>query len=274
MAKILSFASWNVEHFHNDPARISRIVHVLNSKSPDVFAIYEVEGKEVFSLLMDEMPSHNFFITERADKSHMEILVGVRKSLNVFVTQKDEFRSKVPTLRPGTLVTIRKNGNDYTFLFLHLKSFNDPRSWGLRDDMFSHVASLKRKLDKSVGRDSNARFLVMGDLNTMGLSAPYNNVSDINADQEVEFLDKRMKRVGMRRLPKTHELSWWNGSENYEPGSKLDHVFADHKLTFKKFNDDSEIDVIGWPSLKHKAKQRKWIDEYSDHALLYGEIHG
>ena len=72
--------------------------------------------------------THSFFITEKTDKANMEILIGFRRSLNVFVTQRDEFRSKVPTLRPGTLATVRKDQEDYGFLFLHLKSFPNPRS--------------------------------------------------------------------------------------------------------------------------------------------------
>ncbi len=271
MAKILSFASWNVEHFHNDLARVQKVVDILKVRNPDIFGIYEVLGKDVFYTLMNQMPTHSFFITENND-SNMEILVGYRKSLNVFVTQRNEFRSKVPTLRPGTLATVRKNNQDYAFLFVHLKSLTDPRAWGLRDNMFSHSASLKRTLDKTPSANPTANFVILGDLNTMGLNAPYNNVSDIDSDQEIMFLDKRMQRVNMRRLTKTHELTWWNGSSNFAPGSKLDHVYADNNLNFKLFSG-SEIDVIGWPQKSTNTQKLSWINSHSDHALLYGEIH-
>lgn len=273
MAKLISFASWNVEHFRGKQDRVERVVSLLKETNPDVFALYEVEGKQVFNNLMSMMSTHSFFITEKTDKANMEILIGVRRSLNAFVTQRDEFRSKVPTLRPGTLVTLQINGENYGILFLHLKSFPDPRSWGLRDDMFRNVASLKRKLDNSPEASPTAKMIVIGDLNTMGLSAPYNNISDLSIDEEIRFLEKRFERVSLRRLPKTAELSWWNGSDKYAPGSPLDHVFGDINLNFKKFSGGAEVKVIGWPELNTETKQKAWIDKFSDHALLYGEVH-
>jgi endonuclease/exonuclease/phosphatase family metal-dependent hydrolase len=273
MSKILSFASWNVEHFNGDSSRVDRVVDLLKEVNPDLFAIYEVKGKTVFSQLMNKMSTHSFFITEKTDESNMEILVGYRKTISTFITQRDEFKSKVPTLRPGTLATVNKGGENYAFLFLHLKSFPDPRSWGLRDDMYKHVASLKKTLDKLPDSDPTAKFVVLGDFNTMGLNAPFNPISDINADQEIEFLENRFKRAKLRILKKTHPLSWWNGKDNYAPGSKLDHVFADKNLKFKKFDNNSEIKVIGWPEKDTKTKKLNWINKFSDHALLYGEIH-
>jgi endonuclease/exonuclease/phosphatase family metal-dependent hydrolase len=272
MAKVLSFASWNVEHFHGKAERVERVVSLLASVNADLFALYEVKGKTVYADLKTRMPTHNFVITERTDSSSMEILIGFRKSLDIFVTQRDEFRSKLPTMRPGMLATITRGGAEYAFLFLHLKSFDDPRSWGLRDDMFKHVASLKRALDRR-SPAGPAKFMVMGDLNTMGLSAPFNDVSDIDGMQELRFVEKRMGRVHLRRLPKTHELTWWNGSKNYAPGSSLDHVFAEETMRFKSFGDGAEIAVTGWPEEGTEDAQRSWIGRYSDHALLYGEIH-
>lgn len=272
MAKILSFASWNVEHFRGNPERVSRVVDLLKTKDPDIFALYEVFGKDVFFSLMDKMDTHNFFLTENTRDNDMEILIGFRRSLSVFVTQREEFQSKVPTLRPGTLVTVRESGDQYAFLFLHAKSFPDPRSWGLRDDMFKHAASLKRKLDKFAAPNT-AKFVCLGDFNTMGLTAPYNEISDIGADNEIESLTKRFKAAKMKRLQKTHELSWWNGKQTFEPGSKLDHVFADENLTFKKIDNIEKVEAIGWPEKATREERIAWINAYSDHALLYGEIH-
>jgi len=270
MAKAYSFASWNVEHFNGDPSRVERVVTLLQAKNPDVFAIYEVQGKAVFDALMELMETHQFSITENP-RSGMEILIGVRRSIPAFVTQREEFQSKVPTLRPGALVTLRKNDKNYPILFLHVKSLTDPRAWGLRDDMFSHVAKLKRVLDKQAGEGERAPFVVLGDLNTMGLNAPYNEKSDLTGDEEITSLTKRFSRVNMRPLTKSEELTWWNGKEEYDPGSKLDHVFADKTLTFKTFNGN-EVQVLGWPEETTKAKKRAWINKHSDHALLYGEL--
>jgi hypothetical protein len=37
----LSFASWNVEHFEGDDARVADRVEFLRESDPDVFALYE-----------------------------------------------------------------------------------------------------------------------------------------------------------------------------------------------------------------------------------------
>ncbi|KAA9131990.1 endonuclease/exonuclease/phosphatase family protein [Marinihelvus fidelis] len=272
MAKLYSFASWNVEHFSGEPGRVARVVDLLKEVNPDVFALYEVKSGSVFGALMDGMPTHSFSITENTTNPlATETLVGVRRSIQHFVTQREEFKAKMPSLRPGALATLRKNGVDTCFLFLHVKSFDYPLAWGLRDDMFKHAASLKRTLDKLSGDGENGRLLVLGDLNTMGLSAAYNDVSDIDGAQELAFLEKRFRAVDMRLLSKTHPDSWWNGRDNWAPSS-LDHVFASEELSFKTF-DGADIRVHGWPEKNTLTQKRAWIDNFSDHALLYGEIH-
>ena len=64
MPKAFSVISWNVEHFKNSPGRVSTVVDRLAQNDPDVFALYEVEGKEVFSELIRTMPGYQFHITE------------------------------------------------------------------------------------------------------------------------------------------------------------------------------------------------------------------
>ena len=170
------------------------------------------------------------------------------------------------------MVTLRKGGQDFPILFLHAKSMTDPRAWGLRDDMFSRVARLRRALDKLAGAGNRSPFLVLGDLNTMGLNAPFNNKSDLNGDEEIESLTKRFSRVHMRPLKKSADLTWWNGSESYFPGSKLDHVFADSTMKFRTFDGGAEVQVLGWPETTTKTQKRQRIDRHSDHALLFGEV--
>jgi endonuclease/exonuclease/phosphatase family metal-dependent hydrolase len=271
MAKLFSFASWNVEHFSNDSSRVSNVVDTLNDCNPDVFALFEVRGKAVFNTMTQKMPNYHFSILENRTQVNMEILVGVKRTFQSFVTFREEFKSKVPSLRPGALVTLTLNNEQYPILFLHLKSLSYPRDWGLRDDMFRHVAKLKRTLDKvAEAQNTKSNLMVVGDLNTMGLNAPYNNISDLSQDQEIASVDKRLSRVGFSRKVKTHEASWWGGTDTYEP-SKLDHVYAPDHLTFKDFNG-SDIDVIGWPQKQTKRDKIRWINKYSDHALICGEL--
>jgi exonuclease III len=120
MPKAFSLASWNVEHFRDDPQRIKRVVQFLRDQDPDIFALYEVEGKEVYGQFMVQMASYQFHITEGPQVQ--EILVGVKKGFSSFFTQKVAFKSGVSMLRPGALLSVHLNGEDYTILFLHTKS--------------------------------------------------------------------------------------------------------------------------------------------------------
>lgn len=277
MAKIFSVASWNVEHFKDDPTgvRVNRVVDFVKAQSPDVFGIYEVEGATIFTALMTRMPDYTFQITEGVQTQ--EILIGIRKSVTAFITQKTEFRSGTTHMRPGQLVTVSKDGENYSLLFLHLASGNDPRGMGLRDDMLERSMDFRKVLDKASGGDGKAKYLFLGDLNTMGLVYPFNK--DIAADIEIKKWDKYASKakIQMKRLVKTHDVSWTNGSGSSIPASNLDHVFASTNLNFKTFpradgSGPAEVSLRGWVNEPTPAKQDEWIAKYSDHALIYFEV--
>jgi hypothetical protein len=271
MAKVFSFASWNVEALTNTKSSSGTITDFLSeSGPPDVFGIFEVKGSQVFLDFMSQMPTHQFFVTE--DLGPIEILIGVNRDLRAFLTQRVEFKSQIPTLRPGALLTIHTNSTFYSLLFLHLKSFAEPRSWGLRDDMMTHVRNLKGALDKAQpDPEAGARFMALGDLNTMGMNLPHSD-RDEPASAEIERYEAKMAYGDLRLLPKTRPATWWNGKEHWAP-SDLDHVFASENLSFRKFEGGAEIAVRGWPELDAGEERRRWIEAHSDHALLYGEVH-
>lgn len=276
MPKAFSFASWNVEHFGDDPTRVDRAVDLLlnadpdGGGAPDVFAIYEVEGKQVFDAFMQKMPTHSFFITE----AHIlqNILVGLRNGITGFVTQREKLQSGMPTLRPGMLATISVNQTQYSLLFLHLKADDAPRSWGLRDHMSTKIQSLKNALDGKANVPDGANFLVMGDFNNVGMDVTFSD-RDFTQDEEMERYVKRFTGKKLRLLNKTANLTFSNGSGSSTPPANLDHVFASKHLKFKKFAGGAEVAVRGWPELPTVAAQDKFIADLSDHALLYGEVH-
>jgi exonuclease III len=267
MAKAFSVASWNVEHFKGDPARVATVVAFLRQQDPDVFALYEVEGKEVFAALTAAMPSYSFHITE--GPQIQEILVGVRHGLTSFFTQRTEFKSKDNDLRPGALLTLTVDGARYSLLFLHTKSGTTPRGMGLRDDMLDRATAFRKVLDDVPGAVAPANFVFMGDLNTMGMEYPYDR--DIASGTELRKLDAMASRRKMRRLTKTATATWSNGSQSSIPDSNLDHVVAAKHLAFRSFQG-VEVDVRGWPKLATAAERDSWIATHSDHALLYFEV--
>lgn len=165
---------------------------------------------------------------------------------------------------------------NYALLFLHLASGTHPRGMGLRDHMLERALEFRTRLDKSEGGAGKARYLFLGDLNTMGLKYPFSH--SIDAQIELKKLDKygQRKRIDMRRLPKTHPASWSNGSGSSIPASNLDHVFASNNLKFRSFTaadgSAAEVSVRGWVDGTTPAQQDAWINRYSDHSLLFFEI--
>ncbi len=269
MAKLFSFASWNVEHFTNAPDRVRENIEFIQQSNPDVFAIFEVQGKQVFSSFVDLMPTHNFFITEGL--SVMEILVGVNRKFTAFVTQRQQFKSQVPTLRPGALVTLTTDLGYYSLLFLHMKSMDDPRSWGLRDDVTLRVAHLKHALDQASGDSENgAKFLCLGDFNTMGMNLTFSD-KDVDGLEELTRYQERLSRNHLKYLEKDAPHTWWGGMDSGMAPSDLDHVFTSDHLKFTKFGTAS-VSVRGWPQKATPEEQTDWIQSHSDHAMLYGEV--
>jgi endonuclease/exonuclease/phosphatase family metal-dependent hydrolase len=279
MAKAFSVASWNVEHFRSQGTRtrVDDVVGFLNRQKPDVVAIYEVEGAQIWRELIDRMPGYSFFITE--GQNTQEILLGTSPGLTAFVTQKIEFQGRDAYMRPGALMTVRLAGVDYTMLFLHLASQPDARGFGLRTDMVDRAFSFKQKvMQPAAARFGYAEpnFLFLGDLNSMGLDyvygrepAPRTRLRHVRASgaDEISRLHFEAEKVGMRVLTKSQPDTW----RSTRLRSNLDHVVAAKHLRFKKFGG-AEVDVRGWPELASDAEQRDWIKRYSDHALLYFEV--
>jgi len=271
MAKAFSLVSWNVEHFKDDPTRTNRVIDFVKQQNPDVIGLYEVEGAEVFSTVTSKFPGYTFQITEGPQTQ--EILVGFRSNLSVFITQKLEFKSGTTHMRPGLLATVTKSNKQYSILFLHLASSPAPRGFGLRDDMAIRAIKFRKTLDKAAGGKAN--FIFLGDLNTMGLDYPYQN--DIGATEELRRWDSRASQhYDLRRLTKTCDFTWSNGSESEFPDSNLDHVYASKHLKFKTFakpgGGTAEVDVRGWVNKTTASAKDKWIANYSDHSLLYLEV--
>ena len=271
MRKAFSVASWNVEHFRGRKGRVEQIVAFLAAQKPDVFALYEVEGKEAFRPLFNALPRYSFHVTE--GKQVQEILVGVKNRLPAFFTQRLEFKTGASFLRPGAFLTVRAYGRLYSLLFLHTKSGADPKGLGLRDDMLLRACKLRKTLDKTAGGPGQANYLFLGDLNTMGMKYPFDR--SITPELELQRLDAEAKKVQMRRLSKDAPATWWNGTRSRYKPADLDQVVASDHLVFRQFRSKRQrfdVTVRGWPKLKSAAEQDSWIKQYSDHGLLYFQV--
>ncbi len=263
--KIFSLLSWNIEHFSLGHTDKVRVVQHIRSFDPDIFALLEVVGADVWHYMFDAFPEHNFFITE--GEQSQEILIAVRKTIKFFITQRDEFKSGRTFLRPGSLLSFKIDDEVYSILFLHLKSMNDPEGFGLRADMLNHVFNLKGVLDHAAGGAGKANFIVMGDLNTMGMN--YYRDNDITAATELKYISYRAKRRKMDLLPKTHTATWTNGATLF---SDLDHTIASRQINFRVWNG-AKVKVDGWNRYSPDSPDyQDFIKKVSDHCSLYCEV--
>jgi len=269
MAKAFSVVSWNCEHWKEKDPRNADRIDFLTAQDADVIALYEVEGAEVWRSVMEGLPGYSFFITE--GQNTQEILVGIGPNVTGFLTQKIEFQSRDAFMRPGAFLTVRAGGTDYSMLFLHLASMPDARGFGLRTDMIERAFQFKGYLDKVT--QGKANFMFMGDMNVMGLDYVYgkdggNLLHDrVTAENELAALAYRAGKADMRVLTKTVDFTW-HGDGKLR--SNLDHVVASDQLQFEQI-DGKDVKVRGWPE-KPEAEQEKWVEKYSDHALLYFEV--
>lgn len=261
----LKVLSWNVEHFKGKPERIARIAGLIEAENPDVFGLIEVEGKVVFDEFTQRFATYSFSITEGPQSQ--EILIGWRHGLSAFVTQREEFKRSNPHLRPGALMTLTTPGGArLSILYAHLKSSPSPEGYGLRDAMFINVKSLKSALDKAAGAQE-ARFILLGDLNTMGMELSYSDKDQTGAE-EIARIEKVLKVRGLHNQPRTHDTTWNNGSASSYAPSALDHVFATANLTFEDQGGGKTVKVGGWAEKATPAEQDAWIASFSDHAPI------
>ncbi len=268
----LKIISWNIEHFDGKGGgktarkkRVDRVVQYMKDQKPDIFGISEVKGKAVYQEMTDALSGYSFVITEGPQTQ--EILIGVREGLRSFFSQREEFKSGNPGLRPGGVMTVTHKNQNIPIMFVHFKSMPTARGMGLRNDMVEHAINLKKALDKI--QNTQANFIVIGDMNFMGMNIK-DGGPDFSGAQEIGNVENRFARYGMVRLKKDHSATFFNGSKSKYPPSDLDHVFAADHLKFEpvKNGNGALVHVGGWAELTSVTKKDDWINKFSDHAPL------
>ena len=277
-----SVCSWNVEHFGSRRPgetkeqvgrRIDDVFEFLARPGiqSDVFAIYEVNGAQVFGKVTEAFPDYSWQITEGSGTQ--QILVGFR--VPAFVTQRVEFtRGFTGPLRPGVLVTVSHHGQVYPMLFLHLKAADAAIDFGVRAYQHDKARSLRKALD-AASPAGRANFILAGDLNNVGMNLSFSG-RDITIDEEIERLksmyESRFDHLVL--LEKTAAATFWNGPGSSDPPADIDHVVAASRIHFATLSGSKAVEVKGWPELASDADKESWIDRFSDHALLRFTIEG
>lgn len=261
----VSLLFWNVHNLRNEQ-HASQITEYIKKVDPDIFALAEVVGPPAYDLISKKFPEHNFYMTYGQEAQ--ELLVGVRRNWQTFFSQKTEFNSGNIFVRPGVLVTLSNKENPLNILFVHPKSLSSPSDFGQRDGFYQQVLALKKRLDERV--KGEARFLLCGDLNIMGMD--YGQKNSISSEDELYHFSIAAKKVGMTFLSKEHNTTWTNGSRSYD----LDHILASNSVNIikqQRGENKYEVSVGGWIDLPDKSIERKqFVNEISDHCFLTTQI--
>lgn len=279
----VSVMFWNVENFGRnlqgrtpDPDefrdRVDRVATHITTLDPDVFALSEIKDKVALrSLLMDKLTDYDFGVTD--GRQGIELLAGWRRNRfdQVVFTQRREFKADSPFLRPGSVVSARVNGEYLNFLFLHTDSGTKSTDYNNRQEMFEKIWSLKAAFD-AVTDGGSAKFMTLGDLNTMGRRKS-GSLAKVTGSQEITELADDASDNDMSMLCKTHGVTWFGG-DNFQ--SNLDHVLATTNLDFKQLSNASSaaparVSVDGWVHLDGDERT-EFADGVSDHCSLYCEI--
>ncbi|NVB37772.1 endonuclease/exonuclease/phosphatase family protein [Pseudenhygromyxa sp. WMMC2535] len=267
-----SVLSWNVKQLGKRQlkARTVRVAEFIRSfdagQGPDVFALYEIQSATVIEALDDHFPNYDFFMTD--GPQNLEILIAARRG--VFAkknfTAKREFK-RDKHLRPGAMLNLTRGETRFNLLFLHVDSGRAAGDFGNRFDTLAKIWKVKRGLDKA-SATGPARFIAMGDLNTMGMAYPRDIVAHerISAADELAQLDHDARRAKMRLVPKDHAATWHSASQY--ASADLDHVIASNNVEI----EDDLVSVRGWNEAATVKARRSWIRAYSDHCGLFFRV--
>ena len=283
-----NFLVWNVEKFKaTNTTRIRTVADHIKNQNPDVFSILEFSGKSSAQnpsqkkdaarrLISQFLPEYDFGLTD--SKRRLELLTGWKRGVfdQVLFTQRREFDASNPNLWPGGLLSVREVGASafHNFLFLHTDSGRKKTDFDNRQTMFKKIWKLNKALQNLPIQGGNARFVVLGDLNTMGRRSVGNQPS-IPAKKEIADLTSDAQANGMRALNKSFNKTWSNPSGGRK--SDLDHVIASDDLTMQKWvfaatpGVPFEVEVKGWNDRTGNPR-RSFIENISDHCSLWAQI--
>lgn len=273
---------WNVENFgrsieRGDPQpsrfeeRVDQVADHIQNLNVDMLCLCEIRDRVALrSLLMDRLVKYDFAITDSS--GNIELLTGWKRGKfeQILFTQRRQFQVSSTFLRPGAFCSVKFEGEFFNFLFLHTDSGTEARDYDNRQSMFEKIWHLRQTLD-DISR-GDAKFVVMGDLNTMGREKP-GSLPPISAEQEIAGLEQDAQGNGMQMLLKTHNNTWRYGPRcpNFE--SNLDHVLATPNVSFEVFQYERnenpiEVRVDGWNHLEGEERDNFTMN-VSDHCSIF-----
>lgn len=269
---------WNIRQFTGaDPLRVREISTRIRDADPDIFGIIEFRAKDVArTLISEEFTDYDFGITD--SKKQLDFLIGWRRGqfAQMMFTQRREFQVGNVNLRPGGLLSFRETNQTifHNILYLHSDMGREIGDYDRRQTMFQKVWSMKAAIQALPIQNNQARFIVIGDLNTMGRKRT-NTTPTIRAQQEIDQLRQDAVANGMQMLAKSSPLTYRSPGGSLR--GDLDHVIISNDLQCRTFNDPAaeinpfQVVVTGWNQLP-EPDRTDYITNISDHCMLYIEV--
>lgn len=264
---------WNIESFKGDDSDRARAVAAhIRATDPHIVGFSEIGNKRALrNLMMSELSDFDFGITD--GKQNIELMAGWKRGFfeQALYTQRREFKANRSGQRPGALLSVKLNSEFLNFLFLHTDSGKDEYDYENRRKMFGQIPKLQKTLDELEG--SSAKFIVMGDLNTMGRSAIPGDDA-ISSDEEIAGLRRFMARTSMTLHDKSHDTTFlqYYPSGTIEFNTDLDHVISTDVTPLKELQPGKKVLVRGWNDLGTEASRFDWTENISDHASVEIEL--
>ncbi|MFS8184371.1 endonuclease/exonuclease/phosphatase family protein [Pseudovibrio denitrificans] len=256
---------WNVENYSgSDEVRSRRVLEHIRENDPDVLGFSEIKDKAALrSLLQEGLYDYDFGITDGVEG--IELLAGWKRGMfgQALFTQRREFKAGNKYLRPGSLLSLKRDGRFFNFLFLHTDSGTQDKDYRNRQVMFKKIWKLRNRLNEI--ENANAHFVVMGDFNTMGRDAA--EYPKVSAEDEINGLAEDARRVGMTLLDKSESYTWarLNAAGSFSLRSDLDHVLVSDSL---KVLEGGKALVRGWVDVNTSEERKLFINEVSDHCSV------
>ncbi|MDJ0951806.1 MAG: endonuclease/exonuclease/phosphatase family protein [Alphaproteobacteria bacterium] len=264
---------WNIENFTGaNPGRAEKVIRHIREAGADVLGFSEIKDKAALrSILQDSLHDYDFGITDGLQG--IELLAGWRRGEfeQALFTQRREFKADNPHLRPGSLLSVKKRGKFFNFLFLHTDSGRKERDYNNRQDMFEKIWAMRKRLEDIEGQES--KLIVLGDLNTMGKSARGRS-GNITGQEEVEELKRDAANNEMKLFDKSHNNTWARvkSSGEIEMESNLDHVIASNTITLNDLGGGTRVRVRGWVNAATDSERLEFVEHISDHCSIECEV--
>ncbi len=237
----LSMMSWNIEHFPLTDETEAAVVEIMEDLQPDLVGVQEIQNRDAFWELVDELPGYEGIIGERGYFTRVGLLyrtdaVELLETEDLFVDDAYTFPRSVLSATVEVIDAVEPT--TVTFGVVHLKAFGDAQSVSRRR---AAIEDLRGWVDerRAEGHDD---VVIVGDWNDRLTDDEEDNVfvSLMEDSAEAQFLTLEAAEAG---------------ESSYVPfPSLIDHIFV----------TDEVLDGLEYEGTDVLRLDETWSSSYED----------